>query len=750
MAEVDVYSQSLQNAGKPIVKAPKTTGGMVDETVKVAVRVRPPFPEEQSHDSRSPIEVVPENAQLIVASEYGFSFDYTFDADTTQEELYTRCVADLIGKVTTGYNCCVLMYGQTGSGKTYTMGTDYDHSQVPPANEGIIPRALRDLFACLTRQQEGCWTAKVSFLEIYNESVFDLLATPKDREAIPIREVGKVIVLKGLVHQVVESPEEALRCLAQGCRNRSTGATLLNSCSSRSHAIFSIHLQGQVEGTMYTSKLQLVDLAGSEAVKRTHSIGDRRKEGVSINLGLLALGNVINSLCSHNGKPQFIPYRDSSLTRLLRDSLNGGSFTVMIACISPAICNIPETINTLRYADRARQIKMKPVINKANKENILHRRHFDFPPPFTPSHWQSTHQTPLRTPLRTKAVCSSVKRRPNISAVQLESTLLAPATEEDTLISSSDNTSFTMAENLSPVRQCPTLPLTPLVERLCERLEPSLRKDIGKKLESFMAQSYLDHTSTTAVECTLTEEQQTLLDALDTTLQEQKRRTMSHTPLQDATNTPLTVKKRKLSGSGTKVQRTSWKSSPEFQQPNLRRSTQAQNENGSVLQSSIYPVVVDTPGDHSQMSPAVTEAVKPLRRKSVFVSPNIPQSCIASRTRRSTTIFNQRPADTTPGQKVANKGTCATCRKKPSALGPMATPKSAQLAHNKTVLKLLNLASERKLQLLAKVGPKKARMIYLHRTLRGQFETFEDLKKVEGLGGDNFFKAFMSANILTK
>ncbi|KAH7958328.1 hypothetical protein HPB49_000849 [Dermacentor silvarum] len=532
MAEVDAHSQSLQNTEKQTVKAPKATEGIADEAVKVAVRVRPLFPEEQSLDLRSPIEVVPENAQLIVASEYGFSFDYTFDAGTTQEELYTHCVADLIGKVTTGYNCCVLMYGQTGSGKTYTMGTDYDQSQVPPANEGIIPRALRDLFACLTRQQEGCWTAKVSFLEIYNECVFDLLATPKDREAIPIREVGKVIVLKGLVHQVVESPEEALRCLAQGCRNRSTGATLLNSCSSRSHAIFSIHLQGQVEGAMYTSKLQLVDLAGSEAVKRTHSIGDRRKEGVSINLGLLALGNVINSLCSHNGKSQFISYRDSSLTRLLRDSLNGGSFTVMIACISPAICNIPETINTLRYADRARQIKTKPVINKTNKENILHRRHLDFPPPYTPSHWQATHQTPLRTPLCPKAVGSSVKRRPKVSAVQLESTLLAAPTEEDTHISSSANASFTTAESLSPVRQCPTLPLTPLVERLCERLEPSLRKDIGKRMESFMAQSFLDHTSTTAVECTLTEEQQTLLNTLDTTLQERKRRTMGHTPLQ--------------------------------------------------------------------------------------------------------------------------------------------------------------------------------------------------------------------------
>ncbi|KAL3212426.1 hypothetical protein MRX96_035927 [Rhipicephalus microplus] len=376
--------QPLQSAEKQTLKAPKATEGTLEEPVKVAIRVRPPFPE-QSREFLSPIEVVPESAQLIVAGEHGFTFDYVFDASTSQEELYTRCVADLIGKVTTGYNCCVLMYGQTGSGKTYTMGTDYSRSEVPATNEGIIPRALRDLFDCLTRLQDGCWTTKVSFLEIYNENVFDLLANPKEREAIPIREVGKVIVLKGLVQQAVGSPEEALRCLEQGCRNRSTGATLLNSCSSRSHAIFTIHLQGQVEGAMYTSKLQLVDLAGSEGIGRTLSVGDRRKEGVSINLGLLALGNVINSLCSHNGKPQFISYRDSSLTRLLRDSLNGGSFTVMIACISPAICDIPETNNTLRYADRARQIKTKPVIKRAYSESTPYRRHLDFPPPFCTS-----------------------------------------------------------------------------------------------------------------------------------------------------------------------------------------------------------------------------------------------------------------------------------------------------------------------------------------------------------------------------
>ncbi|XP_075746018.1 uncharacterized protein LOC119160566 [Rhipicephalus microplus] len=737
--------QPLQSAEKQTLKAPKATEGTLEEPVKVAIRVRPPFPE-QSREFLSPIEVVPESAQLIVAGEHGFTFDYVFDASTSQEELYTRCVADLIGKVTTGYNCCVLMYGQTGSGKTYTMGTDYSRSEVPATNEGIIPRALRDLFDCLTRLQDGCWTTKVSFLEIYNENVFDLLANPKEREAIPIREVGKVIVLKGLVQQAVGSPEEALRCLEQGCRNRSTGATLLNSCSSRSHAIFTIHLQGQVEGAMYTSKLQLVDLAGSEGIGRTLSVGDRRKEGVSINLGLLALGNVINSLCSHNGKPQFISYRDSSLTRLLRDSLNGGSFTVMIACISPAICDIPETNNTLRYADRARQIKTKPVIKRAYSESTPYRRHLDFPPPSAPPLRQATFQTPMRT----KVPGSSTKRQPNMSAAMLESTRI----EDDSMVSS--DTYFATVKNLSPVSERPTLPLTPLVERLCQRLEPSLRQDIQKKMDTLMAQSILETTSATVRDRTLTVEQQALVDTLDTTLQERKRKTMDHTPLQDTTNTPTTVKKRKPSGSGSKARRGSWKSSPDLQNANPGNSSHLQKETdsthlGAPLDYAVGEIAVPMPDAHKQASPVATEAVAPHKRKSVFVAPKTPQSCIASRTRRRTTVFYQRPAEIlTPAPKVApRKSTCRKCHKKPTAPVPISTPRSAQAAHNKTVLKLLNSASEKSLQLLAKVGPKRARMLCLHRSLRGPFETFEDLRKVEGLGGENFFRAFMSANILT-
>ncbi|CAN7987513.1 unnamed protein product, partial [Ixodes pacificus] len=218
---------------------------MAEGTVKVAVRVRPPFPEEErDRNLDGIIRVTPEAGQVVVVDDYGFTYDYAFDTATTQEEIYDKCVADVVS-----YNCSVLMYGQTGSGKTYTMGTDYRASGGNGASPGIIPRALNDLFESILDTEACNWSVEVSFLEIYNESVYDLLTDRKSREPIQIREHGKVVMLPGLVRREVKTPAEALQCLEQGCCTRSTGATLVNSCSSRSHAIFTVHLKCLLEGS---------------------------------------------------------------------------------------------------------------------------------------------------------------------------------------------------------------------------------------------------------------------------------------------------------------------------------------------------------------------------------------------------------------------------------------------------------------------------------------------------------------------
>ncbi|XP_078142737.1 kinesin family member 4 isoform X3 [Centroberyx gerrardi] len=203
--------------------------------------------------------------------------------------------------------------------------------------------------------------------QIYNEDILDLLCASKDKPALSIREDPKEgIKIVGLTEREVLSAQEMVGCLELGNSARTVGSTAMNAASSRSHAIFTITLE-QRRGTdkidSVVSKLHLVDLAGSERQKKTKAEGDRLKEGISINRGLLSLGNVISALGDESKKSTFVPYRDSKLTRLLQDSLGGNSHTLMIACISPADSNIEETINTLRYADRARKIKNKPIVN---------------------------------------------------------------------------------------------------------------------------------------------------------------------------------------------------------------------------------------------------------------------------------------------------------------------------------------------------------------------------------------------------
>lgn len=308
---------------------------------------------------------------------------------------------------------------KTGSGKTYSMGTGLE-AAMEPDNRGIVPRAIYYLFESLQSQASASpegfkYEVSVSFLELYNEELVDLLNTrPKEGGpgwgGLSIREDGTgKIMWYGVKEQPVSSPDELLSVLERGSYNRTTGSTDMNASSSRSHAIFSVILKQEkwvpqsksmdvvlssdsapaaesmpVDGETTSSapadpishpdgsfqhllsKFHFVDLAGSERLKRTNAEGDRKKEGISINQGLLALGNVISALGDDTRKSAHIhvPYRDSKLTRMLQDSLGGNSQTLMLACVSPSDTNYGETVNTLNYANRARNIKNKVVINQ--------------------------------------------------------------------------------------------------------------------------------------------------------------------------------------------------------------------------------------------------------------------------------------------------------------------------------------------------------------------------------------------------
>ncbi|XP_039304314.1 kinesin-like protein Klp98A isoform X2 [Solenopsis invicta] len=304
-----------------------------------------------------------------------WSFDSNDENYASQEEVFYDLGTDVIESAFEGYNACVFAYGQTGSGKTFTMmGT--------PESQGLIPRICKTLFARMAAGKESgaSYRTEVSFLEIYNERVRDLLRLDQSQShSLRVREhpTGGPYVQDLSCHLVYDY-SDIQECMVRGNTHRTTASTKMNDVSSRSHAIFTITFvqAGLSEGNMPSetvSKVHLVDLAGSERANASGATGQRLKEGAHINKSLVTLGTVISTLSelsSANGDVSatkrniFIPYRDSVLTWLLKDSLGGNSKTIMIATISPAECNYNDTLSTLRYANRAKNIINKPTINE--------------------------------------------------------------------------------------------------------------------------------------------------------------------------------------------------------------------------------------------------------------------------------------------------------------------------------------------------------------------------------------------------
>ncbi|KAF9210599.1 hypothetical protein BGZ59_009216 [Podila verticillata] len=368
----------------------------MNTAVKVALRVRPLTLQEQINNCSECISYVPNEPQIgIVGSDKSFTFDHVFDEESTQKKVYEECAKELVERFIEGFNVTILAYGQTGSGKTYSMGTGLQYQG--NTDQAIVPRAAHAIFSNLNDQKEQDTTLEfqvfVSFLELYNEELIDLLQSqPRTRkETIQVREDGfGGISWQGVKEHQVQSAQELMDWLQKGSLCRTTASTDMNQTSSRSHAIFSVILKQQraeehdtPEGEepppaptthgrgsndkalkKLTSKFHFVDLAGSERLKRTRAVGDRAKEGISINSGLLALGNVISALGDEARKSSHVPYRDSKLTRLLQDSLGGNSATLMLACVSGADVDYNETISTLVYANRARNIRNRVIINQ--------------------------------------------------------------------------------------------------------------------------------------------------------------------------------------------------------------------------------------------------------------------------------------------------------------------------------------------------------------------------------------------------
>ncbi|GFS06717.1 kinesin-like protein KIF15 [Elysia marginata] len=348
------------------------------DSIKIFLRVRPPEISISENDfAPRVLEVNTADNAVILKTKPDpkiFTYDNVADADITQEAVFSTVGKKIIESCVAGYNGTIFAYGQTGSGKTFTMlGPSENSDNFQHELRGVIPRSFEYLFSLIAHQQElhgsrKQFLCRCSFLEIYQEQIFDLLDTAS--QGLHLREnMNKGVFVDGLIEQVICNPTDAYQVLVVGMLNRRVAGTSMNRESSRSHAVFTVTIESkeEIDGiqNIRTSQLNLVDLAGSERQRDTNTGGTRLKEAGSINKSLSVLGNVIMSLVDiSHGKKRHIPYRDSKLTFLLRDSLGGNTKTRMIACVHPDSRCFGETLSTLNFARSAKLIKNKAVVNE--------------------------------------------------------------------------------------------------------------------------------------------------------------------------------------------------------------------------------------------------------------------------------------------------------------------------------------------------------------------------------------------------
>ncbi|XP_030431445.1 kinesin-like protein KIF1A isoform X4 [Gopherus evgoodei] len=369
---------------------------MAGASVKVAVRVRPFNSREMSRDSKCIIQMTGSTTTIVNPKQpketpKSFSFDFSYWSHTTpedinyasQKQVYQDIGEEMLQHAFEGYNVCIFAYGQTGAGKSYTMMGRQEKDQ-----QGIIPQLCEDLFSRINdaTNDNMSYSVEVSYMEIYCERVRDLL-NPKNKGNLRVREhplLGPYV--EDLSKLAVTSYNDIQDLMDSGNKARTVAATNMNETSSRSHAVFNIiftqkrHDAETDITTEKVSKISLVDLAGSERADSTGAKGTRLKEGANINKSLTTLGKVISALAEMDSGPNknkkkkktdFIPYRDSVLTWLLRENLGGNSRTAMVAALSPADINYDETLSTLRYADRAKQIRCNAVINEDPNNKLI-------------------------------------------------------------------------------------------------------------------------------------------------------------------------------------------------------------------------------------------------------------------------------------------------------------------------------------------------------------------------------------------
>ncbi|KAJ3662201.1 hypothetical protein Zmor_006557 [Zophobas morio] len=710
----------------------------MEEFVNVSVRIRPPSKEEILNSSLKVINKQPA-ILLLVDKSQSYHFDNVFTYETTQKEIYNDTVKRLVQKVKAGYNCTVFAYGQTGTGKTYTIGTNPDIKNESEA--GLISRALEDFFNCADEDNEVEIT--ISFIEIYNEKVFDLLESNKPKHPLPI----KGFTVQGFTKVMVHNMNEALRYLQGGSRQRHIGGTKQNTNSSRSHAIFSIHCCIRNSEFETVAKLNLVDLAGSESVRKTGNQGSSFYEGVNINKGLLSLGQVMTALSSNSGH---VPYRQSVITTILQDSLNKRNFISLIACVSSNSDDLGETLQTLEFSNRVKKMKNKPEVN-----DFIVQYRKDNPTLFT------NNGPKLQTPLkRSNGLLHETpfKKRRNVLPLIHEPAL----SENDSKFDISPLFSSSMTSVTSDHQQN----FSPVLRKYMNQMESSLMNKLQDVITSTMKRP-----------------------ARIKFPKEDKENEMCARFDKDAMSDDDGAKLI-TSGSGSSITT----ESPVFARDNphilnCSRTDRYSNNNNSLYHESSH---LNAESDTIFKVPAPVAKTNNLRRKnSVQLQPK--KSCdtqldntfrrrslriqmkngevnendkISAKEnisrRRSVRLqmkkVNSGHDDTLPldspeqqskeSTRVYSPSLACTCKKASRSQTLIVSPQDNLLtARKKQILTILNEGTLRQLEKLHTVGTKTAEKILLFRLLKGKFKSISDLKEMPYWTEKKYDK-FMAENFL--
>jgi len=757
-----------------------------ESRVKVVVRSRPILPGENGEKCESIIDLNEPEGQVIVALEKTFAFDSCFSSDVTQQDIYTNVTANIVQDFARNVenNATILAYGQTGAGKTYTMLGNREEN-------GIIQRSLKDVFRLCDPETDSIG---IAFYEIYNEKVFDLLSQSSLKVPLLLREEnGGEFYLPQLKHHWTGSFDEALELLDKGLKTRSIGSTASNENSSRSHAIFRVtiarmSLQNDCDEQRKEAKLSLVDLAGSESVKKTKAVGERLAEANNINKGLLALGSCVSDICRNN---KHIPFRNSTLTKVLRECLHGEGHTCMIACVSPTEADLSETMNTLRYADRAKSMQKPPVPKHLLQiSNSAKKRKFaslSIPP--TPGKILKLNKTvePLtlssskrvNTPSRMNATVgafssTAMKKVPTFSVPSFSESLEnISESEEESLTQSKEEESMSEISTIYPPSSTgssvlPSISASKITSELSRNnmtvldasvLSPMIRRVLQEQQDQFMnrlEQTLLQQKTKTPNKsspknlrhsprlCPKIDESlladETLISGPAFSESRQKMRaTMDENPksedmmickslLRDVTNVD---KMRRKSAHKEAVEKTA---SPSFCTKELKKSLEGK-ENDEVSRMA-KEMGIDSPllmfGDEDDFDNN-TQRTSTVRKKSV------------KRSVRRTTML---PPELSKTLNETFKDRRRSSRLEALDLkfkNPLEVKSNWQVfdqeKHNANILTMVNTANLQMLQKIPAIGPKTAFMIHSHRELHGKFDSLDILKAIPGLQ-KSFFNKF--------